>query len=83
MCTPSQVLSITDLASCTYRRDRCIMVRGPLAGKGSLSLLTAAWTSDATQALLSTVFSALGYEVEVTPDPDLPQLLKNMHATHI
>ncbi len=32
MCTPSQVLSITDLASCTYRADRCIMVRGPLAG---------------------------------------------------
>ena len=83
MCTPSQVLSITDLASCTYRRDRCIMVRGPLVGNGSIGLLTAAWTSATSSDLLSTVFSALGYQVETTPDPDLPQLLKNMHATSI
>ena len=83
MCTPSQVLSITDLASCTYRRDRCIMVRGPLAGKGNLSLLTAVWTSDTTKVLLTSVFRKLGYQVEVIADPDLPQLLKNMHAAHI
>lgn len=83
MCTPSQVLSITDLASCTYRGDRCIMVRGPLTGKGSVSLLTAAPTSETTQALITTIFSKLGYAVLVAPDPDLPQLLKNMHASHI
>jgi len=83
MCTPSQILSITDLASCTYRRDRCIMVRGTLASKGSLSLLTAAWTSEATKALLTTIFSKLGFQVEASPDPDLPQLLKNMHATRV
>ena len=83
MCTPSQVLSITDLASCTYRGDRCIMVRGPLAGKGNVSLLTATWTSDATQALATMIFRTLGYQVETSLDPDLPQLLKNMHATHI
>jgi 3-hydroxybutyryl-CoA dehydrogenase len=83
MCTPSQILSITDLASCTYRADRCIMVRGPLTGKGSVSLLAATWTSEGTHALATTIFGTLGYEVEVAPDPDLPQLLKNMHATHI
>src|SRR5580704_2539372 len=27
LCTPSEALSITDLASCTYRGERCIAVR--------------------------------------------------------
>jgi len=83
MCTPSQVLSITDLASCTYRGDRCIMVRGPLGGNGSIRLLSAANTSAATVALATTIFTTLGYEAVPQADPDLPQLLKNMHATHI
>ncbi len=83
MCTPSQVLSITDLASCTYRGDRCIMVRGALSGKGTVGLLSAAPTSEATTAAATKLFTALGYEVAPQADPDLPQLLKNMHATHI
>lgn len=28
LCTPTEALSITDLASCTYRGDRCFGVRG-------------------------------------------------------
>ena len=28
MCTPSEGLSLTDLASCTYRADRCALFRG-------------------------------------------------------
>jgi 3-hydroxybutyryl-CoA dehydrogenase len=83
MCTPSQVLSVTDLASCTYRGDRCIMVRGPLAGKGSLSLLSAKSTSASTLATASHVLITLGYNIEAHPDPDLPQLLKNMHAASL
>jgi 3-hydroxybutyryl-CoA dehydrogenase len=83
MCTPSEVLSITDLASCTYRADRCIMVRGSLTGKGSISLLLATPTLESTQARVSSIFRTLGYDVQLAPDPDLPQLLKNMHATQI
>src|SRR5260370_16019063 len=30
LCTPSYALSITDLASCVYRPDRCVAVRGNL-----------------------------------------------------
>ena len=30
LCTPSYALSITDLASCVYRPDRCVAVRGQL-----------------------------------------------------
>ncbi len=83
MCTPSEVLSITDLASCTYRGDRCIMVRGALTGQGTVGLLSAAPTSEATLALATRLFAALGFEVQSSADPDLPQLLKNMHASHI
>ena len=83
MCTPSEVLSITDLASCTYRADRCIMVRGALTGGGPLGLLSAAPTSPATLVLATELFTALGFAVQSSADPDLPQLLKNMHANHI
>ncbi len=83
MCTPSQALSITDLASCTYRADRCVMVRGALAGSGSLLMLSASGTSASTRQLASGLFTALGYQVALADDPDLPMLLKNMRAPSI
>lgn len=83
MCTPSEVLSITDLASCTYRGDRCIMVRGSLAEAGTVGLLSAAPTSSQTLESASNLFTTLGFQVEAIADPDLPQLLKNMNATQI
>jgi 3-hydroxybutyryl-CoA dehydrogenase len=79
LCTPSEILSITDLASCTYRADRCIMARGPLTGP--LQLLTARQTSAATLDHATRLFTAIGCTLTSLPDPDLPQLLKNMHAT--
>ena len=81
LCTPSETLSITDLASCSYRGDRCIMVRGALSPGGGLRLLTAPETSEATQSDASRLLRSLGFSVEVQADPDLPMLLKNMHAT--
>ena len=39
LCTPSEVLSITDLASCTYRGDQCFAVRGDLGSGTQLRLL--------------------------------------------
>lgn len=79
MCTPSEVLSITDLASCTYRPDRCIMVRGLIAGN-RLRLITASGTTPETTMLTHQLFASMGYLVTSEADPDLPQLLKNMHA---
>jgi 3-hydroxybutyryl-CoA dehydrogenase len=35
LCTPSYALSITDLASCVYRPERCVAVWGDLLHKGS------------------------------------------------
>lgn len=78
MCTPSEGLSITDLASCTYRGDRCCMVRG-LGGSG-VRVISAAGTSEATRETVGSLFRELGWGVEFVGDPDLPMLLKNMRA---
>jgi 3-hydroxybutyryl-CoA dehydrogenase len=80
MCTLSDALSITDLASCTYRGDRCIMIRGSFQASGSLRMLSASSTSEASRELTQHLFENLGFQIESTPDPDLPQLLKNMNA---
>ena len=83
MCTPSRGLSLTDLASCTYRADRCAMVRGELAGAGELLLISARGTSETTRACCETLFRGLGLAVRRSDDPDLPMLLKNMNAQHL
>jgi 3-hydroxybutyryl-CoA dehydrogenase len=85
MCTPSEVLSVTDLASCTYRGDRCVMVRGLISGvvAPELRVLTARETSEATRLLAVRVFEGLGARVGVEHDPDLPMLLKNMGASRL
>ena len=83
MCTPSACLSITDLASCTYRQDRCVMVRGDWTAGGTVRILLAAMTSETTLAMASEVFVRLGCSVAGEADPDLPMLLKNMHAVSL
>jgi 3-hydroxybutyryl-CoA dehydrogenase len=83
MLTPSEVLSITDLASCTYRADRCLMVRGPLSGSGELRLLTARGASPNSIETGLTFLRQLGYKARAEHDPDLPMLLKNMNATSL
>lgn len=82
LCTPSDALSITDLASCTYRPDRCVMMRG-LSGSGTIRLLSARGTSDPTRAVATELLQGLGRIVTAEPDPDLPMLLKNMRAAEL
>jgi len=81
MLTPSEALSITDLASCTYRADRCLMVRGALSGSGKLRLLTPRAASPDSIATGINFLRQLGYAAQAEHDPDLPMLLKNMNAT--
>jgi 3-hydroxybutyryl-CoA dehydrogenase len=77
--TPSNALSITDLASCTYRGERCFAVRGafPEVAAGTVALLHGpefdAASLDATAAFLR----ALGGSVQVEFDRDAPMLVKN------
>ena len=82
LCTPSYALSITDLASCVYRPERCVAVRGDLVrGSANVSpLVRVLYPSAATQEMLAAVsgfLRRLGIEVQPEADPDVPELMKN------
>jgi 3-hydroxybutyryl-CoA dehydrogenase len=82
LCTPSHALSITDLASCVYRPERCVAVRGDLVRGGSdvapvVRLLYPASAAVSTLAAVGDFLGALGLEVRLEADPDVPVLMKN------
>lgn len=62
--TPTQALSLDDLASCTYRADRCLAVRGDLAGV-AVSILRGKVTSDETLVAASSLLTSMGLQGEV------------------
>jgi 3-hydroxybutyryl-CoA dehydrogenase len=81
LCTPSYALSITDLASCVYRPDRCIAVRGDLTAKAAdIRLLHPVSSSKLMLAAAEDFLRALSLKVSVEPDPDVPMLMKNSPA---
>ena len=80
LCTPSDALSITDLASCTYRPDRCVAVRTDgtdLAAAQRVRLLHGAGTSAETLRRMEAFWARLGKQVLMENDPDEPMLVKN------
>ena len=78
ICTPSEALSITDLASCVYRPERCVAVRGRLAGAGPLRVLYPDGVAPETLKAVEDLLRALGTEPRMEPDPDAPVLMKNL-----
>jgi 3-hydroxybutyryl-CoA dehydrogenase len=83
LCTPSYALSITDLASCVYRPERCVAVRGDLVRGGAavapvVRLLYPAAAADSTLAAVDRFLQALGVEVRRETDPEVPLLMKNV-----
>jgi 3-hydroxybutyryl-CoA dehydrogenase len=77
-CTPSDALSITDLASCVYRPDRCFALRGGLIGGETLRILYPEDRSPDALAQVVGLFEALGQNVATETDPDVPMLMKNL-----
>jgi 3-hydroxybutyryl-CoA dehydrogenase len=82
LCTPSYALSITDLASCVYRPERCVAVRGNLLRGNAteapvVQLLYPAAAAESTLTAMSSFLRALGLEVRQEADPDVPVLMKN------
>jgi 3-hydroxybutyryl-CoA dehydrogenase len=78
LCTPSDALSITDLASCVYRPERCLAVRGRLVGDGAaVRLLYPAGVGEQVLAGMGRFLEALGVAVRMEADPDVPMLVKN------
>ncbi len=90
VCTPSDALSITDLASCVYRPERCFAIRGAMLpssmlpssmlapAANTLRLLYPAAAGSASLAMTAAFFRALGLTVQTEPDPDAPMLVKNL-----
>ncbi|HEX3374142.1 MAG TPA: 3-hydroxyacyl-CoA dehydrogenase NAD-binding domain-containing protein [Edaphobacter sp.] len=83
LCTPSDALSITDLASCVYRPERCVAVRGNLLrGEGAdvpvIRLLYPASVAESTLAAVDKFLQTLGVEVRRESDPEVPLLMKNV-----
>ena len=82
LCTPSHALSITDLASCVYRPERCVAVRGNLIRGGAavppvVRLLDPAAAVESTLTAVDKFLQALGVEVRRESDPEVPLLMKN------
>jgi len=74
LATPTTRLSIADLASCTYRPDRCVAIAQEASslaegGSSEVLLLTTSKTSPETVALLTRFWSRLGFTPTFAPDP--------------
>ncbi|MDR3772747.1 MAG: 3-hydroxyacyl-CoA dehydrogenase NAD-binding domain-containing protein [Terracidiphilus sp.] len=74
LATPSTRLSIADLASCTYRPDRCVAVVAEAASLASgesteILLRTTRWTSEETVELLDRFWRRLGLKPSFEADP--------------
>ncbi len=78
LCTPSEALSITDLASCVYRPERCVAVRGSLAPGGAVKVLYPPAATAGTLRAVEGFLGALGVGAQTEPDPDAPALMKNL-----
>ena len=78
LCTPSHALSITDLASCVYRPDRCLAVQGNIGVEGEpVRLLYPPGVNQGVLQEVSSWLHRLGSATELVPDPVAPALVKN------
>ncbi len=80
LCTPSRALSITDLASCTYREDRCVAVQGDLAGEDEITLLYPRNVQGTIRPRVKSFFSMLRFPSSAQDDTSAPMLVKNTAA---
>ena len=60
ICINTHALSVSDLAACTYRADRCV---GGAETAGQIGLLLGTKTSEATAALAEQFFHSCGWDV--------------------
>ena len=76
LCTPTDALSIADLASCVYRPERCVAVRA-LAGP-EVAVVTHAGVSAEVLAAVEGLLARLGRVVVFETDGAAPMLTKNL-----
>ncbi|HEX7157952.1 MAG TPA: 3-hydroxyacyl-CoA dehydrogenase NAD-binding domain-containing protein [Edaphobacter sp.] len=80
LCTPSEALSITDLASCVYRPERALALRGRLGAGSAVRLLYPVTADKGVVETAGRFLSSLGFEVTPEVDRDEPILSKNRPA---
>jgi 3-hydroxybutyryl-CoA dehydrogenase len=78
LCTPTMAQSITDLASCTYRADRCVGLRGMPAE--SVDVVQSKFAAEAVVGDVVELFQKLGYRTSVVADSMEPMLMKNINS---
>jgi len=79
LCTPTMALSITDLASCTYRAERCVGLRGMLTE--SVQVVQSRFAADEVVEEVAELLRKLGMKAGVATDALEPMLIKNIRAT--
>jgi 3-hydroxybutyryl-CoA dehydrogenase len=75
LCSPLEVVSLSDLASCTYRADRCVGVKtesGTSLDDETVRLIRGKLTSDKTVQLAEAVWRRMGKRVEVVTEAAVP-----------
>ena len=79
LCTPTLALSVTDLASCTYRAERCVGLRAAGADllSGAVDVVRSRFLVDPVEAAVVEFLVALGLSVVVIEDELEPMLVKN------
>jgi 3-hydroxybutyryl-CoA dehydrogenase len=75
--TPSDAQSITDLASCTYRPDRCFAIRDGLSAGSPAHLVHPPHSNEAALAATAAFLRVLNCTVQIEQDPIAPMLVKN------
>ena len=77
LCTPTDALSISDLASCVYRPERCVALRGTMLRGGAVRLVYPVGVAEEVLARVELLLGKLGMGVERQADPQVPMLGKN------
>ena len=75
--TPTETLSITDLASCTYRGERCFAIRGGMGTGGAVRLIAPKDAAADVAARVERFLDRVGLRVSREMDADAPMLVKN------
>ncbi len=78
LCTPTNALSLTDLASCTYRAERCVGLRGGVLLTGAVQVVRSKFVSIPIVESVVGMLTKLGVIASVVDDPLEPMLMKNL-----
>ena len=79
LCTPTLALSVTDLASCTYRAERCVGLRAAGADLlgGALDVVRSRFLVGAVEEAVVEFLVTLGISGVMIEDEHEPMLVKN------